>query len=169
MERPEQNEYADYYHQYVSRVPEGDIVEILTKQRDEMLSMLSDLSPEKAVHRYEPEKWSVKEVIGHIIDTERVFTMRALAFARGDKTHLPAFEQDDYAAEANYHDRDLSDIDQEFYYVRNGTIAMFLSFDDDYWQRTGVASDFEFTTRAVAYIMAGHVIHHVAVLRERYL
>jgi hypothetical protein len=169
MERPARGEYADYYHLYVSRVPDGDIVDILDAQRDEFESLLRGLEPGRGRHRYADEKWSIAEVAGHIVDTERLFGSRALAFARGDKTPLPAFEQDDYVARANFDKRSLADLADEFQYLRNSLLALFRSFDDEIWARRGTASGFEFTVRAVPYILAGHLKHHVGVLQERYL
>lgn len=169
MQRPERNEYVDYYHAYVGKVPDGDILEILEQQRDVFTEFLSGIGEEKANHRYAPEKWSVKGVAGHIIDVERVFAVRALAFARCDKTPLPSFEQDDYAAQANFDERPIADIIDEFRAVRAATLTLFRSFRDEYWTRTGTASGFEFSTRAIPYILAGHLKHHKMVIEERYL
>lgn len=169
MERPERSEYVDYYHQYIERVPDGDIVATLESQRDEFVSRLRSIPEERGGYRYAEGKWSIREVVGHVIDTERVFGYRALAFARGDKTPLPAFEQDDYVARANFDERTLADLADEFEGLRTSLIVLFRSFDDDVWMRSGTASGFEFTTRAVPWILAGHLQHHAAVLGERYL
>jgi hypothetical protein len=169
MERPDRSEYAEYYHTYVAKIPDGDIVDILESQRGEFVSRLRGIPEERGDYRYAEEKWSVKEVLGHVVDAERLFGSRALAFARGDKTPLPGFEQDDYVARGNFSERSLADLAAEFESLRTSLIFLFRSFNDDIWMRRGTASGFEFTTRAIPWIMAGHVAHHAAVLEERYL
>ena len=169
IQRPAKGEYADYYDVYVSKVPDGDILEILANQIVDTMTLLRGISEEKASHRYEPDKWSIKEVVGHVSDIERVFSYRALAFARCDKAPLPGIEQDDYAANANFDKRTLGDIAGEFQAVRTSSLAMFGSFDDDIVAHVGNASGFDFTVRSIAYILAGHELHHIEVLKERYL
>jgi hypothetical protein len=169
MERPQRDEYVDYYHRYIERVPDGDVLEILEAQRDGFVAMIEDIDPGRGDHRYAEGKWSIKEVIGHVVDSERVFGLRALAFARGDTTPLPSFEQDEYVAGGNFADRTLADLADEFFHLRTSLIVLFRSFGEREWMRRGTASGFEFTTRAVPYILAGHVIHHRAVLERRYL
>ena len=169
MERPSRNEYGEYFQRYVELVPDVDILTLLATQRDEFVSFLRSLGSAMGEHRYAPEKWSLKEVVGHIIDVERVFVYRALAFARGDATALPGFEQDDYVAATDYSARTLDDLAEEFSLHRSSSLAMFRSFDDDAWQRCGTASDTRISARAVPYILAGHVTHHMNVIRERYL
>jgi uncharacterized damage-inducible protein DinB len=167
--RPEANEYAPYYEKYVSLVPAGDIIETLQSQSADTLSLLRSVSEERASSRYEPGKWSVKEVVGHVIDTERIFAYRALRFARNDRTPLPGYEQDDYARAANFDARTLASLATDFERARAATIALFQSFDNDAWQRRGTANDNEVSVRALAHIIAGHELHHVGILRERYL
>jgi hypothetical protein len=169
MECPSRSEYAEYYHRYIERVPDGDIVGILEAQRDEFVSRLRSISEERGDHRYADGKWTVKEVVGHVTDAERIFGYRTLAFGRGDKTPLPAFEHDDYVARANFAERTIADLADEFESLRTALVVLLRSFDDEVWMRRGTASGFEFTTRAVAWIIAGHVMHHAAVLEECYL
>ena len=168
-ERPDRTEYFEYYHQYVGQVPDGDIVETLATQRDDVVSLLRSLSEDVGGHRCAEGKWSVKELIGHVNDTERMMGYRSLAFARGDKSPFPGFDQDQYVAGGNFGGRTIADLAEEFESLRASHLTLFGSHGEGVWLRRGTASDCEFTTRAVAWIMAGHVIHHVAILSERYL
>lgn len=169
LQKPERDEYEDYYHTYVGRVPDGNVLDLFSRQLEELAGLVGDIGEDRAAYRYAPDKWSIKEVFGHLLDTERMFAYRAMVFARADKTPQPSFEQDDYVRGANFDARALADIFAELQQNRLATLAMFRSFTDEVWLRRGTASGFEFTVRAVPYIMAGHHIHHVGVLRERYL
>jgi uncharacterized damage-inducible protein DinB len=167
--RPEVNEYAPYYEKYVSLVPDGNIVETLERQAADTLALLRGVTEEKAASRYEAGKWSVKEVLGHITDGERIFAYRALRFARNDQTPLSGFEQDDYVRAADFDARTFASLVAEFESVRAATLTLLRSFDDAAWQRRGVASDNQVSVRALAHIIAGHELHHIGILRERYL
>lgn len=167
--RPEAGEYAPYYEKYVALVPEGDIVETLERQSADTLSLLRSLSEEQGASRYEPGKWSVKEVVGHIADCERVFAYRALRFARDDRTPLSGFDQDDFARGAGFDARTLSSLVAEYESVRAATLSLLRSLTPEAWQRRGTANDNEVTVRALAHVIAGHELHHVGILRERYL
>jgi hypothetical protein len=167
--RPAPTEYAAYYRGYVDRVPEGDVVATLERQLDEMLTLLASIPETKGGHRYEPGKWSIKELIGHINDAERIFAYRALRIGRGDATPLPGFEQDGYIATGRFDDRTLADLADEFGHIRRATLSLVRGFDDAAWARSGTASDVGVSARAVVYILAGHAAHHTAILRERYL
>jgi hypothetical protein len=167
--RPAQDEHAPYYGKYTTLVPDGNIVDTLENQIASTLSLLRNLDEEKASFRYAPDKWSIKEVMGHIIDAERIFTYRALRIARNDQTPLPGFEQDGYVPAGNFDARPLSDLLAEFECVRRATLFLFNNLDDEAWSRRGTASDNEVSVRALAYITAGHELHHVNILRERYL
>jgi hypothetical protein len=145
------------------------VVETLERQLGETLALLGGLSEEQAGARYEPGKWSVKELVGHVVDTERIFAYRALRFARGDRTPIPGFEQDPYVAGGNFDARTLRDLADEFACVRRATVALLRHLGEDAWRRTGTASDNEVSVRALAHIIAGHELHHLNVLRERYL
>jgi hypothetical protein len=169
MWRPDRSEYDDYYHLYVGQVPDGEIIQTLDSQRYELLSLLQAVSEERGAYRYADGKWTLKEVLGHINDTERVMGYRSLAFARGDRTALPGFEQDKYVSGGNFANRFIEDLVDEFETMRTSHLVLFRTFDEQIWMRRGTASGCEFTTRAIAWILAGHVIHHMAVLRDRYL
>jgi uncharacterized damage-inducible protein DinB len=169
IRRPEQQEYAAYYHTYISKVPDGEILEILAAQNEKTLQLLRTISEQKANHRYAPGKWSIKEMIGHVVDAERVFAYRALCFARNDPGPFPEMEQNDYVENGNFGARTLADIAEEFRLVRQSNIRLFQSFDEEISLRKGIASGFEFTVRALVYITAGHELHHVGILQERYL
>ncbi|MGZ4732824.1 MAG: DinB family protein [Terriglobales bacterium] len=165
--RPDSSEYAPYYGKYVSLVPEGDILVTLGRQSLETVALLA---PREAVgdSRYAPGKWSVKESLGHLIDTERVFSYRALRIARNDKTPLAGFEQDDYVKYGPFAQLSLSTLLEEFTLVRKATVALFRALDETAWTRRGVVSNNEVTVRALAYMIAGHELHHRRIFQERY-
>jgi hypothetical protein len=167
--KPQTNEYAPYYEKYVSLVPEGDVVETLERQLDDTLALLRGVTEERARYRYGPGKWSVKEVVGHVIDTERVFSYRALAIARGERQPLPGMDQDEYMAGANFDELTLAGLLEQFEHLRRSNVLMLRGLSEEAWSRRGTASDNEVTVRALAYIIAGHEAHHVRILRERYL
>lgn len=169
MNRPEPSEYADYYDRYVSLVPDGNVLALLQSEHDRTASLLEGLTPEQASHRYAEGKWSVKEVVGHVIDAERTFGHRAHCFARRDPAPLPDFDQTDYAKSSNADARPLADLVDELQAVRRSNIALFRGLDDGMWSHRGIASECEFTVRALAYIIVGHEIHHRNVIEERYL
>ncbi len=169
MSRPESSEHAPYYERYTSLVPEGDIVSILTKQLHEALPLLRGIDETRAGYRYAPDKWSIKQLLGHVIDTERIFSYRALRFARNDKNPLVGFDQDDFVKGANFDDHYFADLVDEFENVRRASIHLFKPLSDEAWLRRGTASDNEVSVRALAYIMAGHLTHHLQVLKSRYL
>jgi DinB superfamily len=169
MNRPDRTEYADYYHGYIALVPDGDICDTLARQQEEFLARLREIPEERGDHRYAAGKWTVKEVIGHLLDTERVLGYRALAFARGDRAALPGFDQDLYVAGGEFGGRSVADLAAEFDGLRSSHLVLFRSFSEEVWGRTGTAGGNEFTVRAVGWVMAGHVGHHVRVLEGRYL
>jgi uncharacterized damage-inducible protein DinB len=167
--KPEANEFARYYSKYISLVRDGDVVSTLRQQLDNSLSLLRGIPEDKANSRYAPEKWSVKEVVGHVLDTERIFGYRALRFARNDQTPLNGFEQDDYVRAGNFGRIRLSDLADEFQNVRQANIHLFRSLDDAAWLRRGAANENEVSVRALAYIIAGHELHHMGILKSKYL
>jgi hypothetical protein len=169
LNRPDATEYAPYYGKYISLVSDSDILALLSQQLDETLSLLGSISESQANYRYAPDKWSIKELVGHMIDTERIFAYRALRFARNDKTPLQGFEQDDYIRGASFDDCALSDLASEFEHVRRSSLSLFKQLSEEAWKRTGTASDNEVSVRALAYIIAGHELHHMEILRSRYL
>lgn len=167
--RPATTEYAPYYQKYLDQVPDGDVLDLLERQLGDTVHLLSGVGEERADHRYAPGKWSIKEVVGHLVDTERVFAYRALCFARGDAGPFPSFEQDDYVANGGFAARTLRDLVGEFVHVRRANLHLLRGLPPEAWEREGVASNVRFTVRAMPYIMAGHERHHVKELREKYL
>jgi hypothetical protein len=166
---PDRSEAAEYYFKYIDKVSTGDIGESLAVQGEQTAGFLAKLSEEQSRHRYAPGKWSVKEVVGHLNDTERLFTFRALWFARGLEAPLPSFDQD-VAVRHGEADRLPWDSHvQEFRAVRAASVAFFRHLPAEAWSRRGVASDVAFSVRALAYIVAGHTAHHLDILNERYL
>ncbi len=166
--RPEPGEYASYYETYISKVKGNNILDILEAQRLQMAQLLAAHTERDGNFRYAPDKWAVKEVLGHVTDSERIFVYRALRIARGDQTPLTGFEQDDYIRGGNFGERTLVDLAEEFVLVRAATIAFFKSLQKDAWTRRGVANKYEVTVRALAFIVAGHELHHRQILEERY-
>jgi len=167
--RPDATEYSNYYGRYIAAVPEGDVMAVLRRDRDEWQTMIAELTESRGGHRYAKDKWSIREVIGHVSDTERVFSYRAFRIARGDKTPLASFDQDEYVKTANSDRRTLSSLAAELLSVRESTLALFTALPDEAWTRTGTASDNPVSVRALAYITAGHAQHHLKIVREQYL
>ena len=167
--RPATDEYLPYYSRYIERVPEGDVLSTLSQQIGETLALLRELPESVATYRYAPDKWSVNQMVGHIIDTEKIFGYRALRFARADRTPIEGYEQDDYARNSTFNSYPLSELATELEAVRHSTLYFFRHLDDDAWARRGVANNAEISVRALAYIIAGHELHHREILRTRYL
>jgi uncharacterized damage-inducible protein DinB len=167
--RPDASEHLPYYGKYVDRVPDGDLLQTMRTQLDETLALVRGLPEERGGHRYAPGKWSIREVLSHVIDAERIFAYRALRIGRGDATPLASFDENAYAAASNADARTLADLAEELAHVRLGNLALFRSLDDEALARRGTASGGEVSVRALAWIIAGHERHHVALLRERYL
>src|ERR1044072_3449614 len=169
IEKPLETEYLPYYGRYIKLVPGDNILAVLSKQLDETLALLRTIPESQAGFRYEPGKWSIKELLGHLIDTERIFAYRALRFARNDETPVPGYEQDDYVRNASFDDYPLNDLAAEFESVRRATLFLFKHLNAEAWMRRGVANESEVSVRALAYIIAGHELHHREILRSRYL
>ncbi len=169
VSKPEETEYLPYYGKYVSLVQDGDILDALDKQLNETLELLRSIPESQAGFRYAPGKWSIKELAGHIIDSERIFSYRALRFSRNDRTPVPGYEQDDYIREASFDDFPLGELASEFESVRRASIFLFKHLNEEAWTRRGVANDSEVSVRALAYIIAGHELHHREILRDKYL
>jgi hypothetical protein len=167
--RPEPTEAAPYYFTYIDQVQGDDILAVIERQLDESLLLFLKISEESSEHRYAPDKWSIRQVLNHITDTERAFAFRALWFARGFEAPLPGYDQNIAAAGASADRVAWSAHVEEFRQVRLSTISFFRNMPPEAWTRKGIASDNPFTVRAMAYIIAGHVAHHVRILRERYL
>jgi hypothetical protein len=169
VRRPRPGELGDYYLGYVALVPEGDVLVELERGLAETRALLARFGEARAGHRYAPGKWSVKEIVGHVIDAERVFAYRALRMARGDRTPLAGFEQDDYVAAAGSDGRALSDLVAELTHLRAASLLFFRSLTAEAWERSGTASDNPFVVCAFPYLLAGHEAHHRRVLAQRYL
>jgi hypothetical protein len=168
LAKPQPGEYAPHYEKYISLVSGNDIVNVLEAQRLQTLHLFAGRSEREGNFRYGPDKWTVKEVVGHISDTERIFAYRALRIARGDQTPIEGFEQDDYVRGGGFGERTLANLAEEFGHVRNATVALFRSLGKEAWTRRGVANKNEVSVRALAFIIAGHELHHRAILEDRY-
>jgi uncharacterized damage-inducible protein DinB len=169
FQRPVKHEYPDYYVPYVDLVPEGDIVQLLNENLQKTVSLFEGLSEEASLKRYAPDKWSIKEVLGHITDTERIMSYRLLRIGRGDETPLAGFNENDYVQAAKTNNLSLSTIIDDFKTVRNATITLIKNTPREAWANKGNANGMEITTRAIAYIIAGHEMHHRKIVEERYL
>jgi len=166
--RPQAGEYAAYYDRYISLIQGDDILNTLDQQRRQMMLLLSCRDEEEGDFRYAPDKWNAKEVMGHICDTERIFAYRALRIARADATPLEGFEQDDYVRNGPFAQRPMADMVEEFSAVRRATLSLLRNLDEAAWLRRGIANKNEVSVRALAYIIAGHELHHRRILEEKY-
>ena len=166
--RPGETEYAPFYAGYIARVPEIDPLPTLEAQPAELLMIADRLGPDDELARYAPGKWSVRQVFGHLIDTERVMGYRAFCIARGEAKPLPGFSEKDYVARADFDERPVKELAHEFAAVRHANLWTIRRWSDDQWNAMGNANGFPMSARAIAYVMAGHVRHHAALLGERY-
>ena len=167
MNRPEKSEYAAFYESYVSIVPETDVVAALENQIAELENL--QIAEEKGDYAYAENKLTVRQLLGHLIDGERVFSYRALRISRSDQTPLAGFEENFYVANSNFANRQVADLLAEFAHLRRANVIFFADLTEEMWTRTGTASDNQVSVRALAYVMVGHIRHHIHVLRERYL
>jgi uncharacterized damage-inducible protein DinB len=165
---PQPDEYAPYYGRYISLVHGNDILNTLDQQRRQTMLLLSGRDDDDGDFRYAPDKWSAKEVLGHVCDTERIFAYRALRIARADDTPLEGFEQDDYVRNGAFAQRALADLVEDFIAVRRATLSLLRNLDEAAWTRRGIANKNEVSVRALAYIIAGHELHHRRILEEKY-
>jgi uncharacterized damage-inducible protein DinB len=167
--KPEAGEFLPYYGRYNDLVGTGDVISILTAQMSETQGRLRSLPASVGTYRYAPDKWSVNEMIGHLMDSERIFVARALRFARADPTALPGFEQDDYVRNSAFNEFPLAELATELESLRRSTVLFFSHLSEEAWMRRGTANGAEVTVRALAYIIAGHELHHRGILEARYL
>jgi len=167
--RPQPGENAPYYDRYISLVPGNDILAALDEQRRQTLLLLCGRTEADGDLRYAPDKWSLKEVLGHLNDTERIMSYRALRISRGDQTPIEGFEQDDYVRNGPFGRTSLPDLIEDYIAVRRATISLFRNLDDEAWTRRGTANKNEVTVRALAYLIAGHELHHRRIIEEKYL
>jgi len=166
--RPAENEYAPFYAGYVARVPEADILPVLESQIGVIHELFRRVPAERETYRYAPEKWSLREVAGHLGDAERVFGYRAFCVSRGDETPLPGFDEQHYVARSGYETRPLSELVEELVALRQSNVKLLRAVPGSAWALSGNANGSPITLRALGYVMAGHVRHHRAVLEERY-
>src|SRR5690242_1416642 len=169
MTTPDRTEAAEYYFTYIDKVGVGDICATLESQLGETVEFLRGISDERSLHRYAPDKWSIRQVIGHVNDAERLFAFRAVWFARGFDSPLPSFDQDIAVASAGSDERSWKSLIDEFQTIRAASLSFFQNLPADAWMRRGIARGNPFTVRALAYIVAGHATHHLGIVRERYL
>jgi hypothetical protein len=167
--RPQSGESAPYYDRYISLVPGADVLAALDEQRRQTLLLLCGRPETDGDLRYAPDKWSLREVLGHLNDTERIMSYRALRISRGDKTPIEGYEQDDYVRNSPLGRRPLADLIEDYIAVRRATISLFRNLDEEAWTRRGTANKNEVTVRALAYIIAGHELHHRQIIEEKYL
>jgi hypothetical protein len=167
MNRPQPNEYPNWGEQYISLVEEEDVIALMERQTQEFPQFLDNFI-EKADYAYAPGKWTIKELIGHIIDTERILTFRLLSFARNESSDLPGFDEDEYVKAAHFADRSLLSLGEEFSLLRKANLYLFKSLDETNLNRGGMASSKYLTVRALLFIIAGHLIHHTRIIKERY-
>lgn len=168
ISRPTKTEYAPSHSSYVGAVPDGDVLTLFERQGRETVALLRGITEDRSLHRYAPGKWSIREVVGHMIDAERVFMYRALTFARADEGPLPSFEENEWAAASNAHRRTLAELIDEFAAVRASSLAFFRGLSEAEFVRSGKASGHPVSVRGIAYVVTGHELHHVRILRERY-
>ncbi|GFZ95408.1 hypothetical protein GCM10008018_47240 [Paenibacillus marchantiophytorum] len=169
LQRPNHEEYSPYFEGYISQVPEGDYQAFLQSQLDEIIGIYAQMTDEQALLRYAPGKWSLKELLGHITDTERVMSYRMLRIARGDTTNLPGFDQDVFIANAAFDDIAVADLLRDFQAVRQATFTLLTTIQEAAWPRLGVSNSTAMSARALAYIVAGHAQHHLNVIQARYI
>jgi hypothetical protein len=169
INRPERNEYPEFFETYIKQVPGDTVLKRLQDSLLDMQGIISNIPEEYENFKYAPDKWTVKDVIGHIIDTERIMAYRALRFARNDKVELPGYDQNIYAPHANYNKRTLYDIAHEFSLVRESNLKLFKSFDEEALNRSGKANNWNMSVRSLIYVISGHELHHLQVLKTKYL
>ena len=169
MHRPEKSEYDPYYERYISLIIDNDIVPVLAGLLTELQDLFTALPEERGTYAYETGKWTIKEVLSHLIDGERIFAYRVFRIARGDKTPIEGFEQDGYIENSHANERSFAELLDEFNLLRRANVLFFKNLDNDDWVRTGTANDVEISVRAIAFVMAGHIRHHITILRSRYL
>jgi len=166
--RPRTGDDNPYYDRYITLIGDDDIIEVLEEQIKTSEKFLKTFTEKQGNYSYADGKWTVKEVLGHVIDTEKIMAFRALAIARGEKQSLPGFEQDEYVAESNFNNRSLVDMINDFLTARESNIILIKSFDEEILNRRGIASESEVTVLALIYIIAGHEKHHMKILKEKY-
>ncbi len=163
------DEYGEFYAGYIVRCYERPLMELLVTGRENVISLIESVSEEESFYRYDTGKWSVKEVLGHMIDTERIFSFRALALARGEKPELPGYDHNQYVIEADFNRHSLKNLVQQYRLVREATMALFSNFSEEELLRKGRVNQSGFSVRGLGYVIAGHELHHISILKEYYL
>ena len=169
MNRPAKNEYDPYYERYISLVENDDIVDTLGAQLTKLQDVFTGMPDDRGTYAYEEGKWTLKEVIGHLIDGERMFAYRLLRISRGDQTPIEGFEQDGYIENGFANQRSFADLLEEFSLLRRANLLLIKNLDDEGWRRTGIANNVAISSSALVYVMAGHIEHHLGILKDRYL
>jgi len=169
INKPQPGEYASYAAAYVAKVPNGPVIEILEYLKQSTYNFFSRITTEQADYAYAEGKWTLKQVLGHMIDTERVFSFRALCFSRGDKNPLPGFDQEEYVAASTFDARTIQDLANEFKALREANVYLYSSFTDDQSQMMGIASNHPVSVRALVYMTAGHELYHLDLIKELYI
>jgi len=168
ISRPGKNEYAEFYEKYINQVTGDNVIDEMEKQQKTLMGIFTPITEEKSNYRYAEDKWNIKEVVGHILDGERVFAYRALRISRNDEQPLAGFDQNEYIKFSNYKNISFEKIIDEFFLLRASNILMFKGFSHDMWLKNGIASGNSVSVRALAYIITGHVEHHINILKEKY-
>ncbi|KQX46512.1 MULTISPECIES: DinB family protein [unclassified Paenibacillus] len=168
LQRPGSEEYSPFFTGYISQVPEGDYLSFLHSQVDAVIALFSPINDEQGLYRYEPGKWSLKEVLGHMTDTERILSYRMLRIARGDTTNLPGFDQDLFVTHTSFDELSMEDLLNDFQAVRHATFTLLKTITEAAWSRKGIANNNEISARALAYVIAGHAQHHLSVVQQKY-
>lgn len=166
--RPVEGEFASHFERYISQVPENDIIPVLRAQTDELTNLVRQIPEERGGFRYGPDKWTIREVLGHLADTERVMSYRTTCLARGEQNELPGFDENEYVRTANFDAWTLADLAAQFENLRRANVSVLEHLDPDAWKRKGIVNHNPITVPAIVWVMAGHVRHHVKILRERY-
>ncbi len=169
MKRPSENDYPLYYKGYIESVPGEDVISVLEQQLKDADSFFNSMHASKENFAYAEGKWTVKEVIGHMVDVERVMAYRALAIARAEKKHIPGFDENDYVRAGNFSERSIQSLADEFRLLRGSNIILFKSFNDEALLRRGIANEYKITVTAIIFIIAGHYAHHINIIKQRYL
>lgn len=167
--RPNETEYPDFYHSYVLLVPDGEVLRFLKKQKRLFVGLIDSIPEEQLLYRYAEGKWTIKQLVGHVIDTERIMAYRALAFSRGERQMIPGFNENDYVERASFNQKEITSLINEFSKLRESNIAMFHNFSENMMLRKGNANNLLFSVRALVYIVAGHTEHHIQVIKSKYL
>lgn len=166
--RPSTDEYGSFYQKYIDKLGPGNIIDILREQGNEVRTLIGSLDEERALHQYADGKWTVKEVLGHLIDNERVFSLRALSISRNDPGELPGYDQEAYVRQSNFNERGLQSLGDEYEGLRNSNIQMFSGLNEEMINRRGIANSYSLSVRAIPFIIAGHERHHLDIFENRY-